>query len=127
LISKCSKCTIVIRGKANAITVDNTNRLSLLVETLISSVDVVKSQNFAVQVTGTVPTILLDQIDGAQVYLSKESSATRLFTSNATGINLVVMAGPDDDSKEMPLPYQICSYYDEQKGDVVSEIVAHSG
>jgi adenylyl cyclase-associated protein len=107
--------------------VENTNRLSLLVDTLISSVDVVKSQNFALQVTGTIPTVMMDQIDGAQIFFSKESISTKIFSSKSSGINLNIIAGPEDDYKEVPLPSQICSYYDEKKGDLVNEIVAHSG
>lgn len=106
---------------------ENTTRLSLIVDTLISAVDVVKSQNFALQVLGTIPTVMLDQIDGAQVYFSKESTATRIFSSKSSGINLNVVSGPDEDYKEVPLPSQICSYFDEKKGDLVNEIVDHAG
>ncbi|KAI0176069.1 adenylate cyclase associated N terminal-domain-containing protein [Hypoxylon sp. FL1284] len=128
LISRCNQTTVIVRGKANAVTVENTQRLSLVVDSLVSTVDVVKSANFALQVMGTLPTILLDQLDGAQVYLSKESASTRVFSSKSAGINVNVPgAGEDDDYKEIPLPSQICSYYDEQKGDMVNEIVDHAG
>lgn len=127
LISKCSNTTVILRGKANAVTVENSNRLSLVVESLVSTVDVVKSQNFALQVLGTIPTVLLDQLDGAQIYLSKESAATRVFSSKSASINLNVIAGEDEDYREIPLPSQICSFFDEEKGDVVNEIVSHAG
>lgn len=127
LISKCNNTNIIIKGKANAVTVENTNRLAIVLDDLISSVDVVKSQNFALQVMGVIPTVLMDQIDGAQIYLSKESSSTRVFSSKSSGINLNVVHGPDDDFKEIPLAAQICSYFDEKKGDVVNEIVSHAG
>ncbi|KAM0252388.1 hypothetical protein ACHAQJ_007720 [Trichoderma viride] len=127
LISRCNNTTIIIKGKANQVTVENSTRLSLVVDSLVSTVDVVKANNFALQVLGTVPTVMLDQIDSAQVYLSKESSTTKLFSSKSTGINLNIVSGPDDDYKEVPLPSQICSYYSEEKGDLVSEIVAHAG
>lgn len=87
----------------------------------------VKAQNFALQVMGTIPTVMLDQIDGASIYFSKESIATKVFTSKSAGINLNVLTGSEDDYKEVPLPSQICSYYDEAKGDLVNEIVAHAG
>jgi adenylyl cyclase-associated protein len=127
LISNCNNTTISIRGKANAVTIENTNRLNLIVDTLISSIDVIKSKNFGTQILGTVPTILLDQVDGAQIYLSKESSATRLFTSNATSVNLNVLSDVDGDYREHPLPSQICSYFDTSKDKLVTEIVDHSG
>lgn len=116
-----------MRGKANAVTVENSNRLNLIVDTLVSAVDVIKSQNFALQITGSVSTVMMDQIDGAQIYLSKESIATKLFTSKSTGVNLNIIVGRDEESQEIPLPAQICSYYDEAKGELLSEIVAHSG
>lgn len=127
MISRCNNTTIIVRGKANQVTVENSTRLSLIVETLVSSVDVVKATNFALQVLGTIPTVMLDQIDSAQVYLSKESTSTQIFASKSSGINLNVISGPDDDYKELALPSQISSYYDEEKGDIVNEIVAHAG
>ncbi|KAI1381923.1 adenylate cyclase associated N terminal-domain-containing protein [Hypoxylon crocopeplum] len=127
LISRCNQTTIIVKGKANAVTVENTQRLSLVIDSLVSTVDVVKSSNFALQVLGNLPTILLDQLDGAQVYLSKESTSTRVFSSKSASINVNVLAGPDDDYKEIPLPSQICSYYDEEKGDMVNEIVDYAG
>ncbi|KAK0722140.1 putative adenylyl cyclase-associated protein [Lasiosphaeria miniovina] len=125
-ISKCNNTTVIIRGKANAVTIDNTNRLSLVVDSLVSTVDLVKSQNFALQVLGVIPTVLMDTVDGAQIYFSKESIGTRIFTSKSSSVNLNVI-GSDDDYQEIPLPSQICSYYDEDKGDLVNEIVSHSG
>jgi adenylyl cyclase-associated protein len=76
---------------------------------------------------GYIPTVLMDQIDGAQIYFSKESMASRIFSSKSANINLNIIEGPDDDYKEVPLPSQICSYYDESKGDLVNEIVSHAG
>lgn len=115
-----------MRGKANAVTIENTSRLSLVVDSLVSTVDAVKSQNFALQVMGNIPTVLLDQIDGAQIYFSKESTSTRVFTSKSAGVNVNII-GEDGDYKELPLPSQICSYYDENKADMVNEIVSHCG
>lgn len=127
LISKCNNSTIIIKGKANAVTIENTNRLNLIVDTLVSSVDVVKSANFALQVLGTIPTVMMDQIDGAQVYFSKESTATNIIHSKSANINLNVISGPDDDYVELPLPGQISSYYDPEKKALVDEIVSHAG
>lgn len=127
LISRCNNTTVILRGKANQVTVENSARLSLVVDTLVSTVDVVKAQNFALQVIGTLPTVMLDQVDGGQVYFSKESIGTKLFTSKSSGINLNILSGPDEDYKEVPLPSQICSYYDETKDDLVNEIIAHAG
>lgn len=127
LISKCTSATIIIRGKANAVTVENTSRVSLVVDTLVSAVDVVKSANFALQVLGSIPTVMMDQVDGAQVYFSKASTAAKIFSSKSANINLNVISGPDEDYVELPLPSQLCSYFDEAKGEVINEIVSHAG
>ncbi|OAQ98335.1 hypothetical protein LLEC1_05416 [Akanthomyces lecanii] len=127
LISRCNNTAIIVRGKANQVTVENSSRLSLVVDTLVSTVDVVKAQNFALQVLGTIPTVMMDQVDGAQIYFSKESTATQIFHSKSDGINLNVVAGADDDYREVPLPSQMCTYYDADKGELVNEIVAHAG
>jgi adenylyl cyclase-associated protein len=118
----------MIKGKANAISIDNSPRLSLVIESLVSAVDVIKSANFALQVTGTLPTLLLDSVDGAQVYLGKESLTTEVFSSKCSGINLNLFEGTEDDGeyKEVPLPEQLRSYIDKD-GKVVSEIVEHAG
>lgn len=126
LISRCSKTTIMVKGKANAISIDNSPRLSLVVESLVSAVDVIKSSNFALQVLGVLPTILMDQVDGAQVYLSKESSATEVFSSKCSGINLNIIEGEEEDYKEVPLPEQIRTYIG-LDGKIKSEIVEHAG
>lgn len=127
LVSRCNKTTIIVKGKANAITVDNSSRLSLVIDSLVSSVDVIKSANFAMQVMGTLPTILMDQVDGAQVYLSKESMNTEVFSSKCSSVNLNIMEeGVEDaDYKEVALPEQIRTWI--ENGKVMSEIVEHAG
>jgi adenylyl cyclase-associated protein len=126
LISKCKNTTILLRGKANAVSIDNSPKLQVLVDSLVSSVDVIKCAGFAIQITGTLPTIMLDQVDGAQVYLGKDSLATEVFTSKCSSVNIVLPAeGEDEDSTECPLPEQIRTVV--KDGKLVSEIVEHAG
>lgn len=123
LISRCKNTTIRINGKANALSLDNSSRTSLIIDSLVSSVDVIKCPNFALQVLGTLPTILLDQVDGATIYLSKDSLATEVFTSKCSSININLPT--EDDYTENPLPEQLRSYI--KDGKLVSEIVEHAG
>lgn len=116
----------MVKGKANAISIDNSARLSLIVESLVSSIDVIKSTNFALQVLGMVPTILMDQVDGGQVYLGKDSLKTEVFSSKSSGINLNLIEGDEGDYKEVALPEQIRTYIGKD-GRVASEIVDHAG
>jgi len=126
LISRCNKTTIMIKGKANAISIDNSPRLSLVIESLVSSIDVIKSSNFALQVLGTLPTILMDSVDGAQIYLGKESMNTEVFSSKCSGINLNIIEGEEGDYKEVPLPEQMVTRIGKD-GKISTEIVEHAG
>jgi adenylyl cyclase-associated protein len=127
LISRCTKCIIKVIGKANAISIDNCAGLSILIESLVSSLEIIKSPKFQVQVDGLVPTILLDQVDSATIYLSRESLATEVFTSKSSSVNIVLppKSETEGDDKECALPEQIRSVI--KNGTVVSEIVAHAG
>ncbi|KAJ5793813.1 hypothetical protein N7457_000412 [Penicillium paradoxum] len=127
LITRCNKAIIKVTNKANAIAIDNCTGLSLIVDSLVSSLDIIKCPKFAVQIDGTVPTLLMDQVDGAAVYLGQQSLNTEIFTSkcSAVNINLPPPEGTDEDTKECPLPEQFKSYI--KNGVLVSEIVEHAG
>jgi adenylyl cyclase-associated protein len=132
LISRCTKTVIKVEGKANAISIDNCSGVSILVDSLVSSLDVIKSPKFAVQVDGVVPTILLDQVDGAQVYLSTASLGTEIFSSKCSSVNIVVPpsdeeGGDEGDSKEFAVPEQIRTVVGKSGKGLVSEIVEHAG
>lgn len=127
LVSRCHKTILKVSNKANAIQVDNCTELSIILDSLVSSIEVIKSPKFALQIDGTVPTVVLDQVDGATIYISKESLNTELFTSKCAATNVVLPPeeDTDGDSKECPLPEQIKSSV--KNGQVVSEIVDHAG
>ena len=126
LITKCKKTTIQIKGKANAISIDNSPRASIVLDSLVSSIDIIKCPNFALQVMGTLPTILLDQVDSASIYLGPESLGTEIISSKCSSINInLPPASEDDDYTEHPVPEQFKTYI--KDGKLVSEIVEHAG
>lgn len=126
LISRCTKTAIRVLGKANAISLDNCSSCSLIIDSLVSAVDVIKSPKFEMQVLGSLPTILLDQVDSAAIYLGRESLGTEVFTSMCTGVNINLPGARDeDDYVERPLPEQIKTFV--RDGRVISEIVEHAG
>ena len=126
LITRCTKTAIRIIGKANAISVDNCSSCSLIIDSLVSAVDVIKSPKFEMQVLGSLPTILLDQVDSAAIYLGRQSLGTEVFTSMCIGVNINLPgAREEDDYVERPLPEQMKSFV--RNGVVVTEIVEHAG
>ncbi|GAB1201883.1 hypothetical protein APSETT445_000475 [Aspergillus pseudonomiae] len=127
LISRCNKTIVKVSSKANAIAIDNCKELSIIVDSLVSSLDVIKCTKFALQIDGVAPTLLLDQVDGATVYLGPQSLNTEVFSSKCTAINIMLppKEGTDEDTKECPVPEQIKSYV--KDGVLVNEIVEHAG
>ena len=127
LISRCTKTTIRVIGKANAISLDNCTQTSLVIDSLVSAVDVIKCPKFEMQVLGMLPTIMLDQVDGAAIYLNKETlHTTEVYTSKCTGVNINMPGqSEDDDYVEKPLPEQLKSVV--RNGVLTSEIVEHAG
>lgn len=127
LISRCTKTTIRIHGKATAISLDNCLSTSLVIDSLVSGVDFIRGQKYEIQVLGVLPTIQLDQVDGATIYLSKESLGTNILTSSCTGINVVIPGkSEEDDYVEQPVPEQMRHTID-PKGQLVSEVVPAGG
>lgn len=126
LITKCKNTTIRINGKGNAISIDNSPKTSIIIDSLVSSVDVIKCPSFALQVLDTVPTVLLDQVDGATIYLSMDSLQSEVFTSKCSNVNIYLPPESEDgDYKEESVPEQFRSYV--RDGKLVTEIVEHKG
>ena len=72
-IGNCSDVTIQLKGKANAVSVSETKNVALVIDSLISGVDVIKSYKFGIQVLGLVPMLSIDKSDEGTIYLSQES------------------------------------------------------
>jgi adenylyl cyclase-associated protein len=127
LISRCNKTILKVSSKANAIAIDNCQGLSIIIDSLVSSLDVVKCSKFALQIDGVAPTLLLDQVDGATIYLSQQSLETEIFSSKSTAVNVMLppKEGTDEDTKECPIPEQIKTSI--KDGVLVNEIVEHVG
>ncbi|RCK62818.1 Adenylyl cyclase-associated protein [Candida viswanathii] len=125
-ISNCDTVTIQLKGKANNVFLSNNKNVSLVIDSLISGIDVVKAAKFGIQVLGLVPTINIDKSDEGTIYLSKESVEhdIQIVTSSTTALNINVPKG-DDDYSELAAPEQILSRIVD--GKLVSEIVEHAG
>jgi adenylyl cyclase-associated protein len=98
-----------------------------VVENVLSTIDVVHCKSLQLQVTQKAPTILVDNTDGCQVFLSKEGLATEVFTSKTTEINISI---PKDDSAnadmiELPVPEQLKTVI--ENGKLVTTTVEHAG
>ena len=78
-----------MKGKLNAITIDECTGTGLVFQDLVASCELVNSSGLQVQVTGLVPAVAVDKCDGIQVgplstayHLAAHLSSVRLSTND---------------------------------------------
>lgn len=122
-IGNCEGIAVQVKGKANAISVSNTKSVAMIVDSLISGVELIKSNKFGLQVLGTVVDISTDKCDEGTIYLSQESvdNDTQIYTSSTNALNINVLK--DGDFVELPAPEQF--KHSIRNGKLVSEVVEH--
>lgn len=132
-IFNCKNSIIQIKGKINAVQMTNCTKTSILVDTLVSSLEVTGSPSFVVQITGRAPTILLDSCDSGQIYLSDKSLDSEIIAAKCSAINvsLPVPGGEEGEFEEFALPEQlkhtVGGLSSKGKSRIKTEVVAHMG
>jgi len=123
-IFKCSNSVIQIKGKVNAITIDDSTKTAVVFEQVVSSLDVVNCRSVEVQATGKVPSIAIDKTSGCQIYLSKASLDAEIITSKSSEMNVLIPgASEDQDLIEIPIPEQYKTIVRNDK--LITETVHH--
>lgn len=102
-------------------------KTSVLVDSVISSVSVTASPSFAIQITGSVPTIQLDSTDSGQIYLSKNCLGVEIFTAKCSAINVSLPVEGEEEGifEEKPIPEMLRTLV--QDGALVTGIIEHKG
>ncbi|KAI5478216.1 hypothetical protein MNV49_005384, partial [Pseudohyphozyma bogoriensis] len=118
---------IQIKGKVNAVSLANCTKVSILLDSTVSSLEISNSPSFTVQVLGKVPTILIDGTDGGQVYLSKESLDVEIVTAKSSSINISLPVPGEEEGifEEKAVPEQLKTVV--KDGKLVTTVVEHSG
>ncbi|KAK9767971.1 suppressor of rasval19 [Basidiobolus ranarum] len=120
----CECSTIQVKGKVNAIILDTCKKTGVVIDSTVSSIDIVNSKSVQVQVLGITPTIIIDKTDGAQLYLSKECMGVDVFTAKSSEVNISIPSA-DGDFIEKPVAEQFKSKI--IQGQIVTEPVEHAG
>lgn len=124
-IADSKDATIQIKGKVNAVSISSTTKVGLVVESLISGIDVINSKKFGIQILDKVPQVSIDKSDEGQIYLSKTSLDTEVYTSSTTALNINIPDDENDDFKEISVPEQFKHTF--STGKLSSSIVEHAG
>ena len=100
----------------------------MLVESVISSVSVTNSPSFALQITGSAPTIQLDSTDSGQIYLSKSCLDVEITTAKCSAINVSLPVEGEEEGVfvEKAMPEMMRTTIKDGK-ELVTTIVEHAG
>ncbi|CAD7701134.1 unnamed protein product [Ostreobium quekettii] len=122
-IFKCEDCVVQVKGKLNAITMDNCSRTGLVFDSVLASVEVVNCKRAEVQCTGHISTLAVDKCDGCQLYVPHTSMDVAVTVAQSSAINIVVTG--EQDCEEFPIPEQFVSKFVD--GKLVTEPAQHTG
>lgn len=121
----CEDCTVQIKGKVNAVSVDKCKRTGVLFDDVVAACEVVNSSGMQMQVTGKCASFQFDKCDGVQLFMSSESLAAEVLTAKCSEINVSTPgASADDEPIEHALPEQFVSRF--TNGKFITEPVCHS-
>ncbi|BFZ57310.1 suppressor of rasval19 [Savitreella phatthalungensis] len=126
-VSNCKRSTLQIKGKFNALTLESCDKLGVVVDSLVSSIDLVKCKSFAIQIEGQCPTVICDSCDGGSIYLSDDARACEIMTAKTGGVNVYVLEGQSDAKEftEQPLPEMVKHVIDPATNKIVSTFVEY--
>ena len=77
-------------GKVNSIVLDSCKKTSIVLDSVVSSVEFVNCQSVQMQVLVKVPTISIDKTDGCQIYLNAESLDVAIVSAKSSEMNVMV-------------------------------------
>ncbi|XP_046362437.2 adenylyl cyclase-associated protein 1-like [Haliotis rufescens] len=113
-VYKCVGSTITVKGKVNSILLDGCKKSAVVFEDVVSSVEFINCQSVQGQVTGKMPTVIIDKTDGCMMYLSKDSIQAEIVTAKSSELNILVPQA-DGEYKEFALPEQFKSTWNGSK------------
>lgn len=105
----------------------NCTKTSVLAESVISAIAITNSPSFALQVTGSAPTIQLDTTDSGQIYLSKSCLGVEITSAKCSSINVSLPVEGEEEGvfEEQPVPEMLKTVV--KNGKLVTTVVEHSG
>ena len=120
---RCSQNSrIIIEPKVNSIIIDNCVGCVFLVNSVISSLEIVNSDDVKLQITGVVPTVSIDKANKVNIYASKESQNLQVYSSKSSEMNILFPGEEEGDWKEFAIPEQFVTTYNESKNKLESTV-----
>ena len=89
-------------GKVNSIVLDSCKKTSIVLDSVVSSVEFINCQSVQMQVLVKVPTVSIDKTDGCQIYLNDGSLDVSIVSAKSSEMNVLVPKS-DGDYVSFPL------------------------
>lgn len=109
VIINCRNATIqVTSAKVKCICIDGCERVNVICNDVLSTVELVNSDRIKVQILGTCNSVAIDKCNGVGIILSKASIGVEIVTSKSSEMNVVIPeeGGEEGDTIELPIPEQ---------------------
>jgi adenylyl cyclase-associated protein len=107
---------------------DNCKKTGLVLDSVVSTVDVVNTKSSQIQILGVAPTVLVDKTDGLQLFVSKASieGNIEVFSAKSSELNVLIEGeGEDGGFAERAVPEQMKIVI--KNGKLLTSIVEHKG
>ena len=104
----CVGASVVVKGKAKSITMDNCKKTSVIFDKCLSTLEIVNCKQCKAQCLDDIPTIAIDKTDSFTMYMPRECIAkVRITTSKSSDMNVSFPSAADpQDWVELAIPEQ---------------------
>lgn len=112
-ISSSNNSTFKVDGKVKNITVDSCNKIVLIVNDVLSGIELVNCQRCTLQILGTAQSIQIDKTDGCQIYFNNPESldTCAITSSKSSEMNVNTPLNAEGDYEEKPIPEQFVTKF----------------
>lgn len=125
-IYQCHNSVIQIKGKIGAVTIDGCKKTAVVVENVVSSLEIINCRSLQVQILGKSPTAIIDKTDGLNLFLSKECLDIEIVSAKSSELNVSIPPAVEGgDFIEKPIPEQFKTVI--VNGSPVTNVVEHKG
>jgi len=129
-VTMCDECTIQIKNKVKAITIDSCVKVRVFVQEVVSTVEVVNCKSVKVIVVdgGKVPSFTVDKCESPLIILSRSAFEANpdIYSSNVSAMNVEVPgATENDDNRQLPIPEQFLTKIDPATGKCTTTETEH--
>jgi len=127
-IAKCDDTTFTIPAKVKSVTMDSCVKCILIVNEVISTIEVVNCKSVTLYLQDKAPSMTVDKTQSPRIVLSKKAFDCNpdIYTSNITAMNVEIPGvNEKDDNVELPIPEQFLTKINPQTRAITTTEVKH--